>query len=221
MKIDFDKLPKLATKYANLSTGENLPTAKSFSVKLEDADKVIWAAVKHVLAKDGVEPKPLLWYRDVANWLEDSKGRWLLITGSYGVGKTFITNVILHIIFDAMGYENELVVVNRRTINETYKNALDLTKKIILIDDIGREVHHYANGREVNPVSEIINYAYSHKQMLVMSTNLSGKDLREMYGDPTVDRIMHRSLVINITDTRSLRHNDNLGENVKTYAKAF
>lgn len=222
MKIDLNNIAATAAKYAHLSTGENQKTANSFGVQLEDADKAIWASVRTVCAIDGVEAKPLAWYREVADWLTDTQGRWLMITGACGTGKSFITMVVLQSIFDAMGLENDVVVVNRRTINDTYKVALDQTKKIILLDDIGRETHHFVNGREVNPVAEIINYAYSHKQLVIMSTNLGSKELRDMYGDPTVDRLMHRSLVINIKDSRSLRHGDsNLNENVKTYEQAF
>lgn len=222
MKIDYDTLIKCSTKYAHLSTGENLRTEKSFAIQLDDADKAIWASVLSVCTADGVEAKPLCWYRHVADWLTDTKGRWLMVKGSFGTGKSFITMVILQSIFVALGFDEKLVVVNRNTINSSYKNALDMTKNIILLDDIGREEPHYVNGRQINPVSEIINYAYGHKQLVVMSTNLGLQELREKYGDPTVDRIIHRTLVINIKDKRSLRHGDNnLNDNIKTCEKAF
>lgn len=213
---------KLALKWGKLSTGENVLTKDSFGFKVTNAADVIDKCVKSVCFIDGVKPLMPKWYASVADWLTDTKGRWLFVKGSCGAGKSFITMVILQMVFDKMGMEDLVCTINWRTIRNSWKYAKDPSKKIIILDDVGRETKYFENGSEVNPVAEVLNYAYSHKQLVIMSTNFGSEELAAKYGAPVVDRLLQRSFIINIKDKKSLRYSEDYTDaNTHVYEQAF
>lgn len=122
-------------------------------------------------------------YSGVARWLANNNGRGLLLMGNVGRGKTEIGRNILP------------VVINRhcgRIVN--CYDAVDMSAKKsefidncwpLCIDDLGTEKD--AKSRDV--FERLADQMEKKGRFLIVTTNLSGEDIRRIYGDRVFDRL--------------------------------
>lgn len=140
-------------------------------------------------------------YRPVVDWMTDNKGRGLLMTGGCGLGKTLIGKHILPLII--LGSCRKVVTITSsielgRDIDEI------LAKKLIYIDDVGTESLSKVYGNVRCPFEELVDAAEQQGKLLIITTNLTPKELCEKYGERTLDRLKAITKFVPFTG-RSLR----------------
>ncbi len=158
-----------------------VPSTVSFSIP--DAKKVLWAGIRFYT---GDNAKWLPEYEEVANWMSDNKGRGLLCFGNCGRGKTLICGKILPIVLNH--YCRKVV----SCYDSQQMNAeLDAVKQkhIIYVDDIGTENLSVKYGERRLAFAELADEAEKKGKLLILTTNLSIDELREKYGERTIDRL--------------------------------
>lgn len=125
-------------------------------------------------------------YRPIVEWMEDNDGRGLLLSGGCGLGKSLIGMRILPLLIND---------VCRKIVN-IYK-AQDLNvkpddviaKHIIYIDDVGTEGLSNVYGNKRVPFCELCDAVEQGGKLLMCSTNLTIGELKEKYGERTIDRL--------------------------------
>ena len=126
-------------------------------------------------------------YKEIIQWLSNSEGKGLLMTGSNGRGKTAILKGVIPLIFKSRGYV--LKVLNSTEIDpnifQTYLNK----KKFIAIDEIGKDsiIKDYGNIKD--PVEAAIDHCEDRIKLLLMTSNLTAEQIQSRYGNRTLDRI--------------------------------
>lgn len=169
-------------------------------IKIPDAGNVLKRGIEYHLGKigktfqnvvfvdgDGVEHRP---YREIAEWLTDNQGRGLFLYGSCGLGKTMLGRYVLPQILywycnpHKITHCYSMVELNcQEKVNEA------LGYKILSIDDVGVEEQMVTFGQRRNVFDEIMDSAEKQGKLVIITTNLSGKDIENRYGTRTFDRI--------------------------------
>ncbi|MDR2004158.1 MAG: hypothetical protein LBQ74_14095 [Prevotella sp.] len=163
-----------------------LPSEK-INIRIPGAKTILENCFKYFLSMQG---KEFIWqpeYDHVAEWLEDNRGRGLLLYGDCGRGKSLLAMyVIPAIILKYMG--KVMRVYDTREMNECLDAILD--RPLISLDDIGTEeiVNVYGNKRWA--FTEIIDAAEKYGKLLIISTNLDGPAIIERYGGRIMERII-------------------------------
>ena len=133
--------------------------------------------------------------------LSDTEPRNLLICGSTGVGKTFLTNCIAHELINA-GHgivylsANELLKVledykfrrndtdDFETVYERYTSVYECD--LLIIDDLGTEL---TNKVTITELFELLNKRQLQHRSTIISTNLSMQHIKETYSERIFSRI--------------------------------
>ncbi len=156
-------------------------------IRIPNAKIVLRNALEYFI---GLDEKKMIWlpqYDQIAEWLEDNKGRGLLLYGSCGLGKTFLTRYVIPAII--LKYHNK--VVHSFDMTELNKEPDKvLAKHLIAIDDIGTEDISIRFGEKRSVVPEILDAAEKYGKLLLLTSNLGGEDLIKKYGNRTFDRIL-------------------------------
>lgn len=156
-------------------------------IRIPNAKIVLKNALEYFI---GLDEKKMIWlpqYDQIAEWLEDNKGRGLLLYGSCGLGKTFLTRYVIPAII--LKYHNK--VVHSFDMTELNKEPDKvLAKHLIAIDDIGTEDISIRFGEKRSVVPEILDAAEKYGKLLLLTSNLGGEDLIKKYGNRTFDRIL-------------------------------
>lgn len=127
----------------------------------------------------------------------EKQGKGLLFTGNIGTGKTHlaaaVANYLIQNLYSVI-FGNVTDIVSR--IYDTYGKDSDISTMeimhhitsvdLLIIDDLGKE-HTSENVRTL--LYQIINALYEDEKLVVITTNLSGKELSEKIGTATVSRI--------------------------------
>lgn len=153
-----------------------------------------------------LSPKDFEWtdeYEKVLQWVMDNKGRGLCMMGNCGTGKTLMLKLLSHMISQATrGIRNGLQCIGRdgwlslpvypaesiNSIDKTLANAME-SKSVLFLDDVGREPRMTFYGNTIDRFPEIVDRIERDGGTIVMTTNLSGEQLRERYGERTTDRL--------------------------------
>lgn len=125
-------------------------------------------------------------YRPVVEWLTNNNGKGLLMTGRCGLGKTLIGKHIIPVIL--LNYYGKVVtIVNAQELNQRIDEILKY--HIVFIDDIGTEELAKSYGNVRCAFSELCDAAEQKGKMLIITTNLTPKELEVKYGERTIDRL--------------------------------
>ena len=165
-----------------IDTGFN-PLPNSVSIASPEAKETIWKGIQFFIGDAAVWQKE---YDEVASWLIDNKGRGLLCIGNCGRGKTLICGKIIPVLLNH--YCRKIVsCYDAQQMNE----ELDAVKQkhIIFIDDIGTEFLSVKYGSKRLSFAELVDEAEKKGKLLIITTNLSIAELREKYGERTIDRL--------------------------------
>lgn len=166
--------------------GLKVPAPKTI-IKIPNAKSVLENALKYFLSLEGKEMKWLQQYDQIAEWLEDNQGRGLLLYGSCGLGKTFLTRYVITAII--LKYCNK-VVTSYDMIDVNKEPDKVLSKHIISLDDIGTEDVSVKYGEKRSIIPEVLDATEKYGKLLLMTSNLGGEDLIKKYGNRTFDRIL-------------------------------
>lgn len=155
---------------------------KKIYIKVENSKRILFEGLKSVI-EDAV------WldeYEKISEWLTDNKGRGLFMYGNCGRGKSILGRYVLPAII--LNYCER--VVNVFDMQELNTNLdLALTKRLISLDDVGTEEASVKYGERRMAFPEIIDAAEKYGKLVIISTNLDERELRERYGDRVIDRI--------------------------------
>jgi DNA replication protein DnaC len=83
-------------------------------------------------------------------------------------------------------------------LNETLK------KWCYCIDDVGTEEEYNDYGTKFFPFTKIMNEAENKLKLILLSTNLTGKQIRDKYDDRVLDRIIRLCKIVQF-EGKSLR----------------
>lgn len=152
-------------------------------------------------------------FKTFADYLRQSKKRWLLLIGGVGVGKTTLVKAMAWVYNTATSSQaDKMRILNAATLAEYYRadNAdeiINIRKKVkILVDDIGTEPESLnVYGNTVYPFVDLITHKYDDPAaVLLMTTNLTSDEIASRYGERVLDRIVEKCFII-INNSKSLR----------------
>ena len=167
-----------------VSHGLEVPQ-KPPSIEIKNSVEIFKKAFSYFLA---MQSRVLNWkygYQDICNWLENNNGKGLLILGNCSIGKTFITRYVIPAIL--LKYQRLVIKsydLQRDNINEI------LTKKICVLDDVGTEDVRNEFGTKRMAFSEIVDNAEKKSNLLIITTNLTGEEIKSRYGLRVYERLL-------------------------------
>lgn len=137
-------------------------------------------------AEESLKMEHLQEYDNIVKWMNRNNGRGLMIGGTNGRGKTLIAKNIIPLFFDyTMGK-----IVRCFHATEINENAeFILSRRIIVLDDIGTEDQRVQYGERRWIFPEIVDRAEQKENILVITTNLSPDEIEKKYGIRTRDRL--------------------------------
>lgn len=166
--------------------GMKLPSDKTY-ISIPGAKEILKNAMDYFI---GCEKKKAVWvpeYNEVAEWLENNEGRGLFLYGNCGRGKSILCRYAIPAIM--LKYARKVVSVFDVT---DMNNNIDevLRKHILSLDDIGTETVKNNYGEKRIAFAEIMDSAEKFGKLVIISTNLSGKEISERYGERVYDRLI-------------------------------
>jgi len=172
----------------NLSdiVGHGLEVPKKIPViKVSDSKNIFTYTFEYFL---GMQNKEFTWkegYQGVCDWLENNNNKGLLLLGACSLGKTFMARYVLPAIL--LKYSNRVLKsydLNRDDIDNI------LSKKICCLDDIGTEDVRNEYGTKRMAFSEIVDNAEKNGNLLIITTNLTGDEIKARYGLRVYERLL-------------------------------
>lgn len=185
MNVDFKQIIQRFDK------GEELFLADKVRIRIPNAEQRLRGGLDYFVNhySNGEIPQAT-WsehnYRPIVEWMNDNKGRGLLMTGRCGTGKSLIGKHILPLLMqDAC--RKVVSIFNAQELNTKIDEILKL--HIICIDDVGTEELSKSYGNVRCTFSELCDAAEQKGKLLIITTNLTAKELEEKYGERTLDRL--------------------------------
>lgn len=185
MNIDFRKIIQ------RFERGEELFLGDKVNISIPNGEQLLRAGLDFFVShySNGEIPHAA-WsesnYRPIVDWMTNNKGRGLLMTGRCGLGKTLIGKHILPLLLqDAC--RKIVTVINAQELNTRIDEILKL--HIISVDDVGTEELAKSYGNVRCTFSELCDAAEQKGKLLIITTNLTAKELEEKYGERTLDRL--------------------------------
>lgn len=159
------------------------PIPNTVNIAVPDARLMLWRGIQYFTG-DAASWQPE--YDNVASWLSDNKGRGLLCLGNCGRGKTLICGKVIPILLNSFCHKI-VTCYDAQQMNA----ELDTVKQkhIIYLDDIGTEFLSVKYGSKRLSFAELVDEAEKKGKLLIITTNLSLKELQEKYGERTLDRL--------------------------------
>lgn len=129
-----------------------------------------------------------------SSWIKDLKP-FLVVMGSKGVGKTFLSAAILNLLFEQK--DEVYYTTHRRFIEEiqrgieegkTQHSIIDKIsyKKYLIIDDLGAA---RCSDWQQEMILELIDRRYSNQDKTLITTNLNKNQISEVLGERTASRM--------------------------------
>lgn len=189
MRVNFDEALK------NLKTAKVDVVRKATSYTfgtVPECRKLFEEAFKYV----DHTARPFIWqpeYDQVVNWMHNTRGKGLFLTGDVGRGKSVIITQMIPLLFHAKFRKNIHPVVAEEIPGKVENIA---HRPIVCIDDIGTEPAVTNYGERYEGFMRIINICEASLKPLFISTNLDSDQISERYDLRTLDRITRLCRVI-------------------------
>jgi DNA replication protein DnaC len=176
-RLDFEKT------IANLHDIGFSPIPETVNIHIPNSTDMIRRGISYFTGSSAKWNKG---YEKIASWLDDNKGRGLIVNGTCGLGKTLICSKIIPILINFY-CKKIITIVDAQTLNE----KLDILKKckLLMIDDIGTENESVSYGNRRQAFAEIVDNAEKCGNLLIITTNLSGEEIITKYGVRVGDRL--------------------------------
>lgn len=137
-------------------------------------------------------------YKKLREYLKDTQGKGLLLSGGPGVGKSIILKKIIPTVYALRNLEVFPVscydlhkIINPKESNETVFDKVS-QRRHILLDEIGVEINVNIYGEKFNPVEWLINASEDNNKALFATTNLNDETLYALYGKRAFDRLIKK-----------------------------
>lgn len=177
VKIDFEKAK------AYLREAGAIVEPDKVYIRIPDARQLIFDGIKAFVG-DGA--KWVKEYDEVADWLTDNEGKGLLLMGNCGRGKSLLATKVLPLLINQCCRK---MVSSYTAMQMNMKPDAVMAKHIICVDDIGIEGESLLYGNRRMVVSELADAAEREGKLLLLTTNMSTDELRQKYGERTIDRL--------------------------------
>ena len=155
-------------------------------ISVPNAKEVLMRGLEHFLGKENVKWLPE--YEHVTQWLSDNKGRGLLLVGDCGRGKSLICRKILPIVINYY-FKKNVTVYDATDLNKKSMTNEILSSHLTCLDDLGTENELNDFGTKRIVFCELADLAEKQGKILLLTTNLSEEELRQKYGERTIDRL--------------------------------
>lgn len=149
-------------------------------------------------------------YEKLREYLKNTQGKGLLLSGGPGVGKSIILKKIIPTVYTLRNLKVLPVscydlhkIINPKESNETVFDRVS-QRRHILLDEIGVEINVNIYGEKFNPVEWLINASEDNNKALFATTNLNDETLYAMYGKRAYDRLIKKVTKIEFVN-RSLK----------------
>jgi DNA replication protein DnaC len=179
--------------------GFNLPQQVRINAPVQVDE---WNAVfTEILSPTGKRYVTYPEYTDALAWLQDNRGKGLMLMGTCGTGKSMICRFVLPTLL--LQHTGRVV----RSIHATeLRNKWDEATRhmIVSVDDFGTEevVNNYGNKEDL--FAKLVELCERENKLLIANTNLSAEQIRARYGDRTLDRLIGLCKIVKINQ-KSLR----------------
>lgn len=183
-------------------------------IQIANAEKVVKEATKYALGLKGETMVEVPEMTAVAEWLTDNQRKGLLLIGMCGRGKSLMAMYVLPLILARYIGVITTVTSMSRAIRMTDEM---LRKNYLVLDDVGVEQRYNDYGTERNTLDEIVDNAERHGYLLILTTNLTKKEMIEKYGERTMDRLNKITKTI-VYEGNSFR-TDEKGESLQSKIK--
>ncbi|MDD6211233.1 MAG: hypothetical protein PUB21_11590 [Bacteroidales bacterium] len=132
-------------------------------------------------------------YDAVIDWMADTKGQGLLLTGAHGRGKTTILCGVIPLLF-----RHFMGKVVRPVYAEQIPEKMEevLASRFVCIDDFGTEGLVSVYGERYEGLNRILNDAENRLKPTFLSTNLNGSRMLDRYGMRMAERILRLCRVV-------------------------
>ena len=146
-------------------------------------------------------------YEAIIDWMTNTRGMGLLLTGDCGRGKsTILTGVIPVLIYQATGLVVRPIHSEQfdKPCDASWPNAGEKPKNIDylcntyfpIIDEVGVEPQMNNYGEKYEGFNRILNEAEQKLKPVFVSTNLSPEEMLSRYDVRTVDRLVRLSRTV-------------------------
>lgn len=159
------------------------PIPDVVKISIPNAKDNLWEGIKYCTGNRAQwQPE----YEGIVRWLSNNEGKGLLCIGNCGRGKTLICGKVIPILFSARCrkivsfYDAQQMNADIDTVKQ---------KHIICIDDIGTESLSVKYGEKRMAFPELVDEAEKKGKLLIITTNLSLSEIKEKYGERTLDRL--------------------------------
>jgi DNA replication protein DnaC len=159
------------------------PMPNKVKIAIPNAKNELWQGIQFYT---GSKAKWMPEYDEVVRWLSDNDYRGLLCLGNCGLGKTLICGKILPILINH--YCKKLISCYDALQMNANIDAVK-SKHIVYVDDIGTESLSVKYGEKRLAFAELVDEAEKRGKLLIITTNLSTDEIREKYGERTLDRL--------------------------------
>lgn len=179
----------------------NLRPVRAPEIKIDNATMTIVRGLEILVGKDAYQWLPA--YDHVAEWLKDNKNKGLFLIGGNGTGKTTIAKILQVVM---RSYFVHVIPEESIDFTSAYNitSAISRYHKIQLIDDVGVESPFSEYGVKQDYFTQIVDKAEQTGQVLICTSNLLNKELKEKYGDRTFDR-MKATMKVVLFEGKSMR----------------
>lgn len=150
--------------------------------KIKEDIKSLFIESFKAVDKTFVKYEHLPEYDQVIDWLQDSKGKGLFLTGNVGRGKSVILRSIVPLFFRVF-HNKVLHPMPARKLHTFEPNWA------ACIDDIGQDIVVNDYGTKIYAIDNVICDCEDNMKLLIMSSNLNKTQLIEKYGVRIEDRI--------------------------------
>lgn len=199
---------KCRKKYIDLFRSEvdkEVSAKHGVRYQFDDVEYLFYASLSRFIGAENVELDK--WHDSVLDWLRDTKGKNLIISGGVGIGKTLALHSIRNVVnFNKKGATMELWPYYKFKFDGG-GGAFHPICEILGIDDLGCEEDKNNFGEVMNWWSKYISRNYiGRNQTFIVTTNLTPEEMYARYGARTMDRIVEMSKFVLIQSQESHRH---------------
>ncbi len=159
------------------------PVPERVELAVPHARGLLWQGLRHLV---GAGAQWLPEYEHVARWLAGNGGLGLMAMGNCGRGKTLLVGRVVPLVIH-MAVRRIVAPYSALDMNDRPDEVK--SRHLVYIDDVGTEGVSVRYGVRRLVFPEVVDEAEKRGHLLLCSTNLTPDELRQRYGERTLDRL--------------------------------